>query len=97
MGLFTIELPENKHGDVRWGMVSKKMSLFSLFRKNKSESKRGYIINITSPNSKTEYRLFKSRNEEWSKDPEGENELDDNTLILIKNAIIEKEKQLNLH
>jgi len=79
MGHFTIELPENKKGDVRWGMV-KKMQ-FSLLRKNKSESKRGYIVNLSDS----------------FKDSEGKDELDDNTLILIKNAIIEKEKELNSH
>jgi hypothetical protein len=95
MGHFTIDLPENKKGDVRWGKVAKIQ--FSLFHKSKSESKRGYIVHVTNPNSKTEYRLFKSQTGEWFKDPEGKNELDDNTLIQIKNAIIAKEKELNSH
>ncbi len=89
MGLFTIDLPENKRGDVRWGAVSKMQ--FSLFHKSKSGSKKGYIINIADAKSKTAYRLYKSKNGEWSKDPEGKMGLDDNILILIRDAIIEKE------
>ncbi len=89
MGHFTIDLPENLKGDVRWGMVFKNQ--FSLFRKNKSEPKRGYIVNVSDLNGKTEYRLFKSQNGQWSKGPEGLNELDDNMLNLIKDAIVEKE------
>jgi hypothetical protein len=89
MGHFTIDLPENLKGDVRWGMVFKMQ--ISLFRKNKSESIRGYIVNISGSNGKTEYRLFKSQNGQWSKDPEGLTELDDNMLKLIRNAIVEKE------
>ena len=95
MGHFTIDLPENKKGDVRWGTMSKMQ--FSFFRGNKSESKRGYIVNVTDDKSKTEYRLFKSRNGEWSKDPEGKIQIDDNTLILVRNAIIKRENELNLH
>ena len=89
MGHFTIELPENLTGDVRWGMVFKNQ--FSLFRKNKSEAKRGYIVNVSDSNGKIEYRLFKSQNGQWSKDPEGLTELDDHMLKPIKNAIVEKE------
>jgi hypothetical protein len=89
MGHFTIDLPENKKGNVRWGMMSKMQ--FSFFRRNKSESKKGYIVSVSDDKTKSEYRLFKSKNGEWSKDPEGESELDSETLILIKNAIIEKE------
>ena len=89
MGHFTIELPENKKGEVRWGKVFKMQ--FSLFHKNKSRSKIGYIINVSDSNSKMEYRLFKSQDGKWSKDPEGLVELDGNMLSLIKDAIIEKE------
>jgi hypothetical protein len=86
---FTIDLPENKKGDVRWGKVVKMH--FSFFRKSKSESKRGYVVNVSDSNGKMEYRLFKSQNGRWSKDPDGQNELDDKMLMLIKDAIIEKE------
>jgi len=89
MGQFTIDLPESKKGDVRWGTVSK-MQL-SLFHKSKSESKKGYIITVSDSNNKTVYHLYKSKNGEWSKDPEGEMGLDNNILILIRDAIIGKE------
>jgi hypothetical protein len=59
MGQFTIDLPENKKGDVRWGTVSKMQ--FSLFHKSKSESKKGYIINVSDADNKTTYRLYKSK------------------------------------
>jgi len=89
MGRFTIDLPENKKGDVRWGTVSKMQ--FSLFRKSKSESRKGYLITVSDSNSKTVYHLYQSKNGEWSKDPEGKMGLDDNIPLLIKDAIIEKE------
>ena len=89
MGHFTIDLPENKKGDVRWGDVFKMQ--FSLFRKNKSESSRGYIVTVSDSNGIMEYRLFKSQNGKWSTDPEGQTELDGNLLTLIKDAIIKKE------
>lgn len=95
MGHFTIELPENKMADVRWGKV-KKMQ-FSFFRKSKSESKRAYLVNVWADKNKTEYHLFKSPHGEWSKDPEGKIKLDDQALIIIKNAIVERENELNLH
>jgi hypothetical protein len=91
MGHFTIDLPENKKGDVRWGIVSEMK--FSFFRKNISESKQAYIVNVSDTDGKLEYRLFRSKNGEWSKDPEGESQLDNETLILIKNAIVEKENR----
>ncbi|HMC86491.1 MAG TPA: hypothetical protein VKI61_13255 [Chitinophagaceae bacterium] len=89
MGHFTIDLPEKKKGDARWGIVSN--TQFPLIRKNKSESKQGYIVNVSDTDGKIEFRLFKSQNGEWSKDPEGKIGLDNETLIFIKNAIIEKE------
>ena len=89
MGHFTINLPEKKKGDARWGIVTN--TLFPLILKNKSESKEGYIVNVSDTDGKIEFRLFKSKNGEWSKDPEGKIGLDNETLIFIKNAIIEKE------
>jgi hypothetical protein len=90
MGYFEIDLPENKKGEVRWG-TARKMR-FSFFRKKKSDSEKGYIVSVTNANSKMEYRLFKSQNGEWSRDPEGKIKLEDSIYILIKNAIIAKEE-----
>jgi len=89
MGHFTIDLPENKKGEVRWGTVSKVR--FSFFHKSKSESKKGYIVNVSDAKGKMVYHLFKSIHGEWSKDPDGGFGLDEDMLILIKDAIIEKE------
>ena len=91
MGHFTINLPKNKKGDARWGIVSKME--FAFFRKNIAQTIQSYIVNVSDTEGKLEYRLFKSRSEEWSKDSEGENELDNETLIQIKNAIVEKENR----
>lgn len=95
MGHFIIDLSENKKGDVRWGTMNKMQ--FSLFRKRKLESKRGYIVQVSDDKDKLEYRLFKSPEGEWSKDPEGKLRIDDDVLLQVKLAIIEREKQLNLH
>ena len=92
MGHFTIDLPEDKKGDVRWGKVHK--MLFPFFRKSKSVSNKGYIVQVADNQNKTTFRLFKSSDGEWFKDPEGKIQLDDHTLIQIKNAIIEKESKL---
>jgi hypothetical protein len=94
MGHFTINLPENKTGDVKSG-TSTKASL-SLFRKNKIESKNGYLVKIGESNSQTEYRLFKSKDGEWSTDPDGKNPLNNDVLFSIRKAIIEREKELSL-
>ena len=91
MGHFIMDLPDNKKGDVRWGIVSKMQ--FSFFRKNISESKQVYIVNVSDTDGKIEYRLFRSKNGNWSKDPEGQIGLEDEILILIKDAIIEKENR----
>ena len=48
MGQFTITLPDNLQGNVRWGTI-RKMSLFlGLFKKNNLHNsvKTGYIVNI---------------------------------------------------
>jgi hypothetical protein len=89
MGYFEIDLPENKKGEVRWGILRKRQ--FSFFRKQKTESKKGYMAFVRDALSKKEYRLFRSRDCEWSTDPEGKIKLEDSTEIIIKNAILEKE------
>lgn len=89
MGYFEIDLPENKKGEVRWGILRKMQ--FSFFRKQKSDSKKGYIVYVTDALSRREYRLFKSQDGEWSRDPDGKVKLEDATEITIKNAIVEKE------
>jgi hypothetical protein len=89
MGHFTIDLPVNKKGIERWGIVSKMQ--FQFLRRNKSESKQAYIVNVSDTDGKVVYKLFRSQTGEWSKDRDSKIALDNETLIFIKNAIIEKE------
>jgi hypothetical protein len=91
MGHFTIDLPENQKGVVRWGIVCKMNIPF--FRKNLPATTQGYVVNVSDTDGKIEYRLFRSLNDEWSKDPDGKLALDDEILILIRNAILEKENR----
>jgi hypothetical protein len=94
MGYFTIDLPENKKADVRWGTVFKKHFLLFGKRKPKSENefpKKGYIIHVPDSSGKIEYRLFRSSGGKWSTDVDGKVEPEENLLIQIKNAIIQKE------
>jgi hypothetical protein len=94
MGHFTINLPDNKQGDVRWGKVKKLEMNLNVFSRSKpkNEPKTGYLVKI-APNA--EHRLFKSKNGEWTKDVDGKIALNDEPLISIKKAIIEKEKELS--
>jgi hypothetical protein len=94
MGNFTINLPENKTGEVKSDTSTK--ARLSLFRKNKVESTNGYIVKIGESNGQTEHRLFKSKDGEWSTDPDGKNHLNNEVLFSIRKAIIEREKELSL-
>lgn len=90
MGHFTIQLPGNRQGDVRWGTI-KKSSLFSnLFKKSNTETKKGYIVKIdpASPGHK-EYRLLKTSDGKWtSEDSVGFLVTPDNEMTAsIKTAI----------
>jgi hypothetical protein len=91
MGHFTINLPENQKGVARWGIVCKMTHPF--FRKNLPATTQGYIVNVSDTDGKTEYRLFRSVNDDWSRDPEGKLALDDETLITIMHAIVENENR----
>jgi len=62
MGHFTIALPNNQQGDVRYGTIRKKTLLLNLFgsKKQHYETKKGYIVNLEpATESKMEYRLLK--------------------------------------
>jgi hypothetical protein len=68
MGHFTIILPNNREGDVRWGTVRKKMSFMNLFQKNKikDEVRKGYIVRIESVKTgQKTYRLLKTKEGQW--------------------------------
>jgi hypothetical protein len=62
MGHFTITLPNNQQGDVRWGTLRKKTTLLNLFKAKKpdNEIRKGYIVKVASADSdQKEYRLLK--------------------------------------
>lgn len=94
MGHFTINLPNNEQADVRWGNVRKLEINLNIFSKSKpkSEPKTGYKVKVEA---NVEYQLFKSTTGEWTKDADGKIALNDEPLLSIKKAIIEKEKELS--
>jgi hypothetical protein len=92
MGHFTIKLPNNRLGDVRWGKVRKVALPFGwLFQKDK-DVKTGYIIKL-SPGivNQNEYRLFKTKDGRWFHDPDGKKPVEDEASIAIKQAIEQQE------
>jgi hypothetical protein len=92
MGQFTITLPNNQQGNVRWGTIRKKTFFLNLFRhhKLKSEEKKGYIVKIAAVlNSLNEYRLLKTKEGEWASEGNEGFQVtpDDEMSIAIKKAI----------
>lgn len=98
MAHFTINLPDNTMGEVNYGRVFKN-SLFNPFRikKSKEEPKTGYIVRLTPKiEGQEKYMLYKSKEGKWSKDPEGNISVGDETILKdIKEAIIKKENELS--
>jgi hypothetical protein len=98
MGHFTIALPNNQQGDVRWGTIRRKSLFIGLFRNSKlnNEVKKGYIVNI-EPASKgqKEYRLLKTNEGEWLSEDDGGFRVtpDDQISVAIKKAIDNYERQ----
>jgi hypothetical protein len=88
MGHFTINLPDNRVGDVRYGKVRKLQFPFRwLFRKS-SVDKTGYVVKLHPPSeSHSEYRLFKTNDGRWFQDPDERISLADETAMAIKEAI----------
>lgn len=69
MGHFTIILPNKQEGDVRWGIIRKKISFLNLFQKNKikDEVRKGYIVRIGSAKvGQNIYRLLKTKEGQWT-------------------------------
>jgi hypothetical protein len=98
MGQFTIALPNNQQGDVRWGTIRRKALSLNLFRRNKlnDEAKRGYIIRISAATKdQREYRLLKTKEGKWTSEDIGGFQVtpDDENLRAIKRAIDEYENQ----
>ena len=92
MGHFTISLPNNQQGDVRWGTIRKKVLFLSLFRSNKlkNEEKKGYIVKVEpATKDQKEYRLLKAKEGEWTSEDDGGFRVtpDDQISVVIKKAI----------
>ena len=99
MGHFTIDLPYNQKGDVRWGKVTKAyIPFFALFRRKSltRDEKTGYIIQVISTEEeKMEYRLFMSKDGNWFQDADGTLPVEnDHMAVTIKEAIIKFQSQI---
>lgn len=97
MGYFTITLPNNIEGEVRWGKVSKlDKQLFKVllpWKKFNQESKTGYIVKLKSAFvNETEYRLYQTKEGFWSQDAEGKVEVKEPMALAIRKAIEDHEK-----
>jgi len=98
MGHFTINLPNNLQGDVRFGTIKKKSLFWDFFRTKKSNDdiKTGYIIKIEPTSTDhNEYRLLKTKEGKWSSEDAGGFQVspDDEISIAIKSAIDNYESQ----
>src|SRR5689334_431761 len=98
MGHFTITLPNNLQGNVRWGTIKKKSLFFDLFKSKKSnnEVKKGYIIRIEPTTTEhKEYRLLKTMEGKWTSEDVGGFQVtpDDEIGASIKSAIDNYESQ----
>ena len=96
MGHFTINLPNNLQGDVRFGTIKKKSLLSDLFKKSNHDIKKGYIIKIQPTSTEHhEYRLLKTKEGKWTSEDVGGFQVspDDETSIAIKSAIDNFESQ----
>jgi hypothetical protein len=94
MGHFTITLPNNSQWVVKSGYVFKKTLLLDFFKKNESHNykRKGYVV--MNKSEQKEYRLLKTPEGNWSdKEEAGFNIYNDETVVSIKKAIDELEKE----
>jgi hypothetical protein len=88
MGHFTIDLPDQRIGDVRWGKVRKLQLPFLWLGRRSKDEKTGYIIKVSSADGhSSEFRLFKTNEGKWSQDADGMKQIEDETAFTIKDAI----------
>ena len=90
MGQFTISLPDNRTGKVKWGKVVKTASLLRLLPwiKGNVEEKTGYLIKVEpAVEHGAEFRLFRTKEGNWSQDEDGKIALAGETIQAIKKAI----------
>ena len=98
MGHFTIKLPENKLGDVRYGIVRRKGIHLNLFSKQKVklEPKIGYRVIVADNEKQSEvYWLYKSKDGRWTTDVEGTKDIDSYIYMYMKYFISEQEMANN--
>lgn len=92
MERFTINLPNDLQGDVRFGTIKKKSLLSDFFKTKKSNDdiKKGYIIKIQLASTEhDEYRLLKTKEGKWTSEDVGGFQVspDDEMSTAIKGAI----------
>ncbi|MDO6432655.1 hypothetical protein Q4E93_18765 [Flavitalea sp. BT771] len=99
MGYFTIDLPGNIKGEVRFGKVMRKLisiNPFNLLKRNglKREERRGYIVKIAEGQL---YRLLRTMEGEWLNESDSGFQVakDDETSLAIKKAIEQYEQSLH--
>lgn len=94
MAHFIVHLPENKIGDVRCGTVRKKAAPINFFKRASRtvEIKTGYNIRVFSDRGhEKDYWMYKSKTGEWSLDPDGAVKLQEEIVLNIQKAIVQKE------
>jgi hypothetical protein len=96
MGHFTIKLPENKMGDVQYGIVRRKGIKLNLFSKQKikPDPKIAYRVIVGEKNPEV-YWLYKSKDGRWSTDIEGTKDIDSYIYMYMKYFIAEQEIAIN--
>ena len=92
MGHFTINLPNNQQGDVRWGTIKKTSLFLNPFKRKNPDNgvKKGYIVRIEpTAAGLNEYRLLKTKDGKWTSEDDGGFQVspDDEISILIRSAI----------
>ena len=91
MGYFTINLPNYKKGDVRFGPVKKMKTLSHRFRRKNFEAEQpAYIVKVdVGLVNERIYYLLKSKDGCWLDDMQSD------ALAIIKNRIDEYEQRLS--
>jgi len=97
MGYFTITLPNDLQGEVRWGLIKRKSLFLGLFKvwQASNEVKKGYIVTIKpAATGRNEYRLLKNKEGRWTSEDVGFHVTPDDEIVAsIKHAIDRYENQ----
>ena len=107
MSRFIIDLPENKKGNVwRLDMISMRHNDYISFKSKSAKvvsssepvyAFKAFKYEITIPDEESSpiHILYKFANGEWFADYIDKTPIEDKELLIIMNAIIEREKELN--